>query len=891
MEPSDDGLVPKAAEEPTPGTLRDSSELLERAVHLSTLDTRVTDVASNSRGSLVLVSGEAGVGKTALLRRFCDGQGPTARVLWGTCDALFTPRPLGPLFEIAEATGGELEALVTGGGKAHEVSAALAREVARRPPAVVVLEDLQQADGATLDVIRLLARKAGTIPALLIASYREDELTAAHPLRIVLGELATIRELERLKLEPLSADAVAELARSHELDPDQLFRKTAGNPFFVTEVLAAGADAIPDTVRDAVLARAARLSTAARRLLEAVAIVPSHAELWLLEAIAADVVGNLEECLASGMLEAGPEGVAFRHELARLTVEESLAPDRKLALHRAALTELDRVPAASADLDRLAHHAAGAGDAGAVLRWAPPAAQRASSLGAHREAAAHYQRALRFAAALPGEERAALLEGRAYECYLTGELEDAIAAQERALVQRRGLPDGRAEGDCLRSLSRLYRFLGRTKEAEEVGREAVARLEESPPGRELAMAYVNLGHLYTVADAAEEALAWTSKAVALGERLDAPEARVYALTNFGAIEMLTGAEAPTKLEQSLDLALRAGLEENAGRAYLNLVWWPVRQRRYDVVDRYLQAGLDYCIERGLDLWRLFFVSCRARVELDRGRWGEAADSATLALRDHRTFPVPRVLALCVLALVRARRGDPDVWSPLDEALVLAEPTGELQRIGWVAAASAEAAWLEGKPGKVTAATDVAFELALQRGAGWPLGELACWRWRAGLLSEAPDAAAEPYALQIGGEWKRAAELWQKRGCPYEAALALADADDESALRQALDELLRLGASPAAAIVARRLRKRGVSGLPRGPRPASRNNPANLTRRELEVLELVAQGLRNAQIARRLFVSRKTVDHHVSAILRKLDVDTRGEASAEAARLGLAGQDR
>jgi DNA-binding CsgD family transcriptional regulator/tetratricopeptide (TPR) repeat protein len=891
MGPSDEGLVPKAAEEPTPGTLRDSSELLERAVHLSTLEARLADVAGSSRGSLVLVSGEAGVGKTALLRRFCDEQGATARVLWGTCDALFTPRPLGPLFEIAETTGGDLEALVAGGAKAHEVAAALAGEVARRSPAVIVLEDLQQADGATLDVIRLLARKVGTIPALLLASYREDELTLTHPLRIVLGEFATMRELERLALKPLSPEAVAELAQSHELDPHELFRKTAGNPFFVTEVLAAGADAIPDTVRDAVLARAARLSTAARRLLEAVAVVPSHAELWLLEAIAADVVGHLEECLASGMLEAGPEGVAFRHELARLTVEESLTPDRKLTLHRAALAALDAVPAASADLDRLAHHAAGAGDAGAVLRWAPAAAQRASSLGAHREAAAHYQRALRFADSLPGEERAALLEGRAYECYLTGELDEAIAAQERALVQRRRLPDGRAEGDCLRSLSRLYRFLGRTKEAEEVGREAVAHLEESPPGRELAMAYVNLGHLYTVADAAEEALAWTSKAAALGERLDAPEALVYALTNLGAIEMLTGAEAPTKLEQSLDLALRAGLEENAGRAYLNLVWWPVRQRQYDVVDRYLQPGIDYCIERGLDLWRLFFVACRARMELDRSRWGEAADSAALALRDHRTFPVPRVLALCVLALVRARRGDPDVWSPLDEALVLAEPTGELQRIGWVAAASAEAAWLEGEPGKVGAAADLAFELALQRGAAWPLGELACWRWRAGLLSEAPAAAAEPYALQIGGEWKRAADLWWKRGCPYEAALALADADDENALRQALDELLRLGASPAAAIVARRLRKRGVGGLPRGPRPATRDNPANLTRREVEVLELVAQGLRNAEIAQRLFVSRKTVDHHLSAILRKLDVDTRGEASAEAARLGLAGQDR
>jgi DNA-binding CsgD family transcriptional regulator len=247
--------------------------------------------------------------------------------------------------------------------------------------------------------------------------------------------------------------------------------------------------------------------------------------------------------------------------------------------------------------------------------------------------------------------------------------------------------------------------------------------------------------------------------------------------------------------------------------------------------------------------------------------------------------------LVVLGLVRARRGDPEVWPPLDEALALAEPTGELPRIAPAAAARAEAAWLEGEHEAVAEETDAPLDLAVQRQASWLIGELACWRWRAGIREEIPPHAAEPYALQMRGEWARAATLWTDIGCPYEAALALADADDDDALRRALAEFQRLGARPAAAIVARRLRKRGALTLPRGPRPATRQNPANLTAREVEVLALVAQGLRNAEIADRLFLAQKTVDHHVSAILRKLGVPTRGHASAEAMRLGLAGQDR
>jgi len=179
------------------------------------------------------------------------------------------------------------------------------------------------------------------------------------------------------------------------------------------------------------------------------------------------------------------------------------------------------------------------------------------------------------------------------------------------------------------------------------------------------------------------------------------------------------------------------------------------------------------------------------------------------------------------------------------------------------------------------------ELALEKRHPWLTGELLFWLWRAGERVEAPGWIAAPFRLQIEGRWAEAAEEWQRRGCVYEVAQALAETGETEALQTALAEFDRLGAQPAAQRVRRWLRERGGVRVRRGPRTATRQNPLGLTRRQLEVLHLLCDGLQNQEIAERLYLSSKTVDHHVSAVLAKLGVHTRGEAAREAIRLGIA----
>jgi DNA-binding CsgD family transcriptional regulator len=285
---------------------------------------------------------------------------------------------------------------------------------------------------------------------------------------------------------------------------------------------------------------------------------------------------------------------------------------------------------------------------------------------------------------------------------------------------------------------------------------------------------------------------------------------------------------------------------------------------------------------------LFLLAWSAQAALDQGRWDEAADQADEVLAHPGALNITRITALAVLGRLRARRGDPDPWSPLDGALELAMPAGELRRLVPVIAARAETAWLAGAD-DVAAETDLAWSSVCAHGSAWDVGELAFWRWRAGIdVDLSPIGSGTPFADQMAGDPVRAAALWEARECRYDRALALIDSDDHEQVRAALAELEALGARPATTLAARRLRELGASSVPRGPRLATRANPAGLTRRETEVIELITEGLRNTEIAQRLVLSERTVDHHVAAILRKLGVHDRAEASVEARRLGLSG---
>ncbi|HEV2148023.1 MAG TPA: AAA family ATPase, partial [Longimicrobiaceae bacterium] len=333
-------------------------ELLERGPLLLELS-RLLGEASEGRGRLAFVGGEAGIGKTALVRRFGDMVRGQAPVLLGGCDPLSTPQPLGPLLDIADRLPGASIRLAD--GKDQLFRDVLASLSGTPRPLVVVFEDAHWADEATLDLLRFLGRRIDGCRALLIATYRDDEVGDRHPLRTVLGDVATAPGVRRLTLAPLSPEGVRALAAGSALDADELFRRTGGNPFFVTEILAAGGESIPLTVRDAVLSRAARLPPEARSVLDAAAVIGSRSEPWLLLEVTGSDPAALEACLAAGALCLQDEVLAFRHELAREAVLDVLSPARGLALHRAVLDALRAARPGPAELARLAHHAEACG--------------------------------------------------------------------------------------------------------------------------------------------------------------------------------------------------------------------------------------------------------------------------------------------------------------------------------------------------------------------------------------------------------------------------------------------------------------------------------------------------------------------------------------------------
>jgi DNA-binding CsgD family transcriptional regulator len=709
--------------------------LADREQSLADLDQWLS--AADRGGAIVLMSGEAGIGRTSLLREFWRRH-PERRRLWGDCDPLFTPRPLAPLHDVARQGQGSLSRALAAGADRDVIFNAALDELERGAPSLVVFDDLQWADEGTLDLLKFLGRRIHRTRSLLVVSYRDDELGARHPLRSVLGDLPRSCT-RRMTLAPLSAATVAELARRAGRSPSDVYAATGGNPFLVTEVLTAPADSVPVAVRDAVLARAARLDQAAREIAELVAILPGKTERSLLMGTLKPEEATLDRALAIGMVRDADGALSFRHELCRRAMEESLSPSRKRSVHEQLL------------------------------------------------------------ARLTSDERARFNEKLSLEYQRTGDQPRAIEARQVALDIWRSSGARVREGDTLRVLSELVWHTGQHALAGQHAAEAVTILEALPPGPELAIAAANLVQL----------------------------------------ELMTCGRADrSDLERSLQGALASGYFEQAARAYAALIAAAMSSRCYADARRYLTEALMYCHEHGLERWRLNMLAASARWKFEQGEWAASREDAEAVVQSRRATRDARRTALVVLAHLRIRRGGDDGPETL-----LAEAQALQVSAEAVNAARTEAAW----------------------------------------LADGALAVAQPNWIETGVNWRARASAWKEMGCPYEHALLLGVNGCEAEKRAGLAILERLGATPATQLVRRQLRAAGAKRVPRGPQTWTQSHPQGLTRRQAEVLRLLVEGLRNSEIASRMFISRKTVDHHVSAVLMKLGVSTRAEVIARARR--------
>jgi len=861
--------------------------LLERESSLASLAEYARE-ASDGDGRLALVAGEAGVGKSALVEALQDVL-PGARWSWGACDGLFVPRPLAPLFDLGTQLGGELAELCRARAPREELFDALLREIGTPGNLdVVVIEDVHWADEATIDLLRFLGRRIRTQNALLIATYRDDGMSATDPLRLALGELATQRSTRRVGLAPLSAEAVKVLAGDSGIEATELYRLTGGNPFYVTEVVRAGTGGVPASARDAVLARAARLEPGTRELLDVAALVGAKVELDLLEAVTACTAAQVDEVLRSGLLSGDGDRLRFRHEIGRLAVEQAVAAHRRAAVHCRILAGLR--DSACDDDARLAFHAEAAGDAAAVLEFAPAAGRVAAELGSHREAAAQYRRTLRFVDESDPARVAALYQALGDEAALIDLWEESADARRKALAFWHAAGDPLREGDMHRMLSRSMWRLCRGAESAAAAETAVRVLEPLGHTPELAWAYACLVGNYSEHQP-EVALEMARRARALGEELGVPQIVCHALDTEACISARIGRPdwAPL-LHRALDIALAEGFQEEAGRAYANMHAALCARRRYAEAEPYYVKGLDYCDNHDISTYGTCLRGERTRTLIRNGKWSEAESFTTTVLRYRIASTINRLNPTFSHATVLAHRGDSAAWTLLDRAVADADGTWEAEWIVEVRLLRAEVHWLEGGLDEARAEAELAADVA-GRCDDWERGAVATWLRRTGSTRTVEGALAEPYRLQIEGDWRRAAQAWSDLGCRYEEAFALVDADEDEPLRRALDLFQQFGSTAGTRVVRQRMRDLGMRSIPTGPQAATRDHPLGLTRRERQVLDLICDGRTNAEIAAKLFISAKTVDHHVSAVLAKLDAPNRGAAASEAVRLGLVSADK
>ena len=858
--------------------------LIERERELEQLGAMI-QAAARGQGAVALVSGEAGIGKTSLIRRLFDSLPRGWRAAAGGCDALFTPRPLGPVRDMAHMLGPEVRDQLEGGDRQQLFGAVLDTVSWSNAPMLLVWEDMHWADHATLDLLRYLGRRISFLPLLLVLTYRDDEVGDQHPLMRVLEELPpAVRE--QVPLRRLSPRAVSALARKASLPGDWLYQKTAGNPFLVTEMLAAGqgaSDSLPASIREAVTVRQGRLPGGARELLELISVIPAAVPPELVRELGGEEAALIADDLTgAGILQASTAGdIRFRHEIARVATLERI-PSKVRRAHHARILEALKALGENAPLDQMVHHAAGALDGAAVLAIAPEAASRAAASGAHREAAAHLGTALRFVEEADAETAAMLHERWAYESALAARIDDEVLnARRHAITLWQVLGRQDKVGENLRWLSRMHWYRGEAPEAARLADQAIRVLESIPPSAEQAMAYSLRSQLHMLNDQMEEAVYWGQRALALEADFPRPDLRAHALNNIGTALVFRGrSEGVAMLQDSLEISLAHDLHEHAARAYTNLSEYAVEFRQFELAERVIASGIAYDIDHDLDAWTYYLQGRLALLRMEQGRLKDAVTMARAITEREDLTLVVRLPALLVQARAAMRLAAPETSRLMEQAYADAMATDELQHIVPARLTLIEHAWLTGNTALANEHLDALFALSEGDRHPWNIGERTVWARRLGRVKPGVDMAAlpEPFRLEMEGKIEPAAQAWRALGMPYAAAIVCLQSDDPDLLGQAVHDLQTMGADAGAAFARRRASDLGATRrLPRprrGNYKAAREHPLGLTRREQDVLRLIVKGCSNREISETLGRSPRTVEHHVSAVLSKLNAQNR-----------------
>jgi DNA-binding CsgD family transcriptional regulator len=853
--------------------------LLERNEELARL-AGLLDRSRDGHGSLLLLGGEAGIGKTSLVYAWRE-RAEDASFLVGVCEPLSVPVPLGPLRELAAAAGAPGLVEASAGDRLGLANALLSQ---LPHGTVAVVEDAHWADPGTLDVVRLVAHRLPESGVVFVLTYRDDEIGANRELARLVGDLVRHPWVERVRLGPLSESAVRTLTGTAGADLRELVRLTGGNPFLVAEA-AAAENRLPETVRDATLARVGRLSPAGRGVVDAAAVIGQRVEPGLLDAVVPGSAAAVEEAIAKGVLiEDGPL-LGFRHELTRQAIEDSISALRLRELHARVLAALESAPR-EAPPALLAHHAERAGRAAEALLYAERAADEAERVGSLREASLQLDRALAHGAALPAAERFELLIRYVRSTNFAGAMEEGWAgAEEAASLAERELGP-LEQGRALTVLAWTLWSLDRVVESRQAGFDAVARLESGQDPA--ALAHAQAAELRTEAIAFDSDLVveQAPEAIDVATAAGLEEVAVDISISLGVARGHRGEPgASAALVESLERAQAGGYTIPTIRAYVNAVAVAADERAHGLVDDLAARALDRLDEFQTTIPRENVLVSRALSLLDRGRLDEALEQAAASRQTHHGA-VP--LALLVEGLVRARRGEPGADEILADAWSRLADIPEGWRHGMLRSGLAEAAWLRGDVEGVLAQVDAGLAAPFARQLARSSGELALWAFRQGRVVEPPRNTPAPILLELDGDWRCAVRAWKRLDAPYEAALA-ALPGDERAGREAMAALRRLGAEAAARAFAHS--RAGTGSVPRGPRSSTLAHPAGLTRREQEVLAELATGATNPAIATTLHLSERTVAHHVSSILAKLESPTRTAAVERARRDGLLPQDR